>query len=105
MRKAEVTNQHAGNQKLPQARLYLNSATWGINELVSGRLIGYPFRFYIIGILASLRAVQHSLRNHDRNLSPAHQKVIDEWWNSPKTKGATELLFIRTARDQILKGG
>jgi hypothetical protein len=62
--------------KLPQARLYLKSAQWGIDELVKGKLIGYPFRFYMIGILASLRAVQHALRNHDRNISPSHQKAL-----------------------------
>jgi hypothetical protein len=91
--------------KLPQARLYLNSAHWGIDELVRGKLTGYPFRFYIIGILASLRAVQHALRNHDRHISPAHEKAIDEWWANPTTLNAPELEFIKTARDLILKEG
>jgi hypothetical protein len=91
-------------QKLPQARLYLKSAQWGIDELVKGKLVGYPFRFYMIGILASLRAVQHALRNHDRNISPSHQKVIDEWWNTTPLD-SPELSFIKTARDLILKEG
>ena len=90
--------------KLPQARLYLKSAQWGIDELVKGKLIGYPFRFYMIGILASLRAVQHALRNHDQNISPMHRKVIDEWWNTTPVDGP-ELSFIKFARDLILKEG
>ena len=91
--------------KLPQAHLYLESARWGIDELVRGKLSGYPFRFYIIGILASLRAVQHALWNHDRNISPAHEKAIAEWWKNPTTLNASELVFIKTARDLILKEG
>ena len=90
--------------KLPQARLYLKSAQWGIDELVKEKFEGYPFRFYMIGILASLRAVQHALRNHDRNISPAHRKVIDEWWNATPIDGP-ELSFIKLARDLILKEG
>ena len=91
--------------KLPQARLYLKSAQWGIGQLVDGKLIGYPFRFYLIGILASLRAVQHALFNHDATISPAHERVIGEWWNDPLVKNSSELLFIKTARDLILKEG
>lgn len=91
--------------KLPQARLYLKSAQWGIDELVRGKLMGYPFRFYMIGILASLRAVQHALRNHDRNISPLHRKVIDEWWGNTHIADSPELSFIKTARDLILKEG
>jgi hypothetical protein len=93
------------NLKLPQARLYLQSARWGIDEMVNGKLIGYPFRLYMIGILAALRAVQHALYKQDRNISAEHKKAIDEWWNSPTTKTAPELLFIKTARDLILKEG
>ncbi len=93
----------AENQKLPQARLYLRSAQWGINELVKGKLIDYPFRFYMIGILASLRATQRALWNHDRHISSAHQTAIDEWWNSATTKNVPELSFNKTARDLILK--
>ena len=92
------------NPKLPQVRLYLKSAQWGIDELVKGKLLGYPFRFYIIGILASLRAVQHALLNHDRNISTAHEKAIDEWRKSTPIDGP-ELSFIKSARRSILKGG
>jgi hypothetical protein len=92
-------------RKLPQARLYLKSAQWGIGQLVDGRLGGYPFRFHIIGILASLRAVQHALFNADATISTEHRKVIDEWWNDPRVKNSRELSFIKTARDLILKEG
>lgn len=90
--------------KLPQARMYLKSAVWGIDDLVEQKLIGYAFRFYMIGILASLRAVQHSLRNHDRHISSAHRKAIDEWWDKTPLD-EPNLKFIRTSRDLILKEG
>lgn len=90
--------------KLPQARMYLKSAQWGFDELLTKKLSGYAFRFYSIGILASLRAVQHALMNHDSTLSDEHKRLVEEW------RGATplstpELHFIRTSRDLILKGG
>jgi hypothetical protein len=99
------SNNLALTKKLPQARLYLKSAQWGVDELVNNKLIGYAFRFYMIGILASLRAIQHALWNHDRRISPTHERVIKEWWNDPTTKNAAELLFIRNARNLILKEG
>ena len=76
----------------------------GIEHMVSKRLNGYPFRLHLVGMLASLRAVQHSLWNHDRKLSETHKQVIDQWWaaTSPET---LELKFIRTARDSVLKEG
>lgn len=58
--------------KLPQARMYLKTAQWGFDELLAKQLSGYPFRFYLIGILASLRAVQHALKNYDSTLSAEH---------------------------------
>jgi hypothetical protein len=91
--------------KLPQARFYLNSARWGVDQLIDGKFIGEPFRFHIIGILASLRAVQHALRNHDAKISPAHKRVINEWWNDQRVKESADLAFIKTARDLVLKGG
>ena len=91
--------------KLPQARFYLNSARWGVDQLIDGKLIGEPFRFHIIGILASLRAVQHALRNYDAKISLAHKRVIDDWWNDQRVKESADLAFIKTARDLILKGG
>jgi hypothetical protein len=48
-------------QKLPQARMYLKSARWGFDRLQEQMPSGYEYRFYMIGILAALRAVQHSL--------------------------------------------
>jgi hypothetical protein len=47
--------------KLPQARLYLMAANFGIQELLAQRPMGTAYRFHVIGILASLRAVQHAL--------------------------------------------
>jgi hypothetical protein len=91
--------------RLPQARLYLKAARWGIEELIAHRLMGYAFRFYMIGILASLRAVQHALRNHDRYLSAEHRKILDEWWKQTGLSAPPELEFIRTSRDLILKEG
>lgn len=56
--------------------------------------------FFVAGILACLRAVQHSLLNHDRRLSPEHKAVIDEW------KKRTPIdLFVKNSRDLILKEG
>jgi hypothetical protein len=91
-------------KKLPQARMYWKIARYGVDELVSKMLIGYAFRLHLVAILASLRAVQHSLRNHDRTLSPQHKQVIDKWWNATPLS-TPELHFIRTSRDLILKEG
>jgi len=58
------------------------------------------FLFLVIGILASLRAVQHMLVNHDRKLSPQHKAAIDEW------KKLTPMnVFIEKSRNMILKEG
>jgi hypothetical protein len=91
--------------KLPQARFYLKSARWGLDRLINGKLFGDPFCFHVIGILASLRAVQHALRNHDAKISAEHCRVIDEWWNDPNVKASPDLAFIKTSHDLILKGG
>ena len=91
--------------KLPQARMYLKSAQWGFDEQLAKKLSDYAFRFYLIGILASLRAVQHSLRSHDSPLSDEHKRVIDEWWQDTSTPEPPELHFIRTSRNLILKRG
>jgi hypothetical protein len=89
---------------LPQARMYLKSARWGFDELLRKQLLGYPFRFYLIGILASLRAVQHALMNHDSTLSNEHKRVIKDWCQATPLS-TPELHFIRTSRDLLLKGG
>jgi hypothetical protein len=91
---------------LPQARMYWKSAQWGFEALLQEKLSGYGYRFFLIGILAALRAVQHSLNAHDRNLSPRHKEVISEWWK--KTADDTkipDLRFIKNARNLILKDG
>jgi hypothetical protein len=77
----------------------------GFAELIDRKYSGYAFRFFLIEILTSLRAVQHALRKHDRSTSLLHGKVIDEWWNDPKTIASAEWSFIKTSRDRILKIG
>jgi hypothetical protein len=91
--------------KLPQARMYLQSAQWGFDELLTKQLNGYAYRFYLIGILASLRAVQHALKNHDSTLSDEHRRVIKDWWQATPPPSTPELHFIQTSRNLILKGG
>jgi hypothetical protein len=66
--------------------MYLRSAVWGFDTLLRERLSGYGFRFHMIGILASLRAVQHALDAHDKELSPEHR--ID-WMKSGAILNAT----------------
>jgi hypothetical protein len=90
--------------ELPQARMYLQSAQWGFDELLRKQLLGYPFRFYLIGILTSLRAVQHALMYHDSTLSDEHKRVVKDWWQATPLS-TPELHFIRTSRDLILKRG
>jgi hypothetical protein len=86
--------------------LYLDAARWGFDQLIAQKLLGHAFRFQIIGILASLRAVQHALDGHDRDLSRDHQRVISEWWNRTKDDSKIpDLQFIRQARNLILKKG
>ena len=76
--------------RLPQARMYLRSAQWGFDELLTKQLSGTAVPFYLVGILASLRAVQHALKSADRMLSDEHKRVIDEWWKAtpPSNTGA-----------------
>jgi hypothetical protein len=94
------------DQKLPQSRMYLKSAKWGFDALLKQQLSDYGYRFYIIGILAALRAVQHSLHAHDRNLTLAHQRIIAAWWKKTSDpKLYPDLQFIKNARNQILKAG
>jgi hypothetical protein len=71
VREGEIADQPTAPRKLPQARMYLKSARWGFDRLLEKMPSGYEYRFYMIGILAALRAVQHSLYAHDRKLSPA----------------------------------
>jgi hypothetical protein len=60
------------------------------------------FLFLVAGILACLRAVQHSLLHHDRNLSPEHAAAVDEWKKRIPVDGR-EISFIKKSRDLILK--
>jgi len=50
--------------------------------------------FFVAGILAWLRAIQHSLLNHDRRLSPEHKAAIDEWEKRTPIDS-----FIKNSRD------
>jgi hypothetical protein len=90
--------------KLPQARMYLQSAQWGFDDLLKKRFEGRAFCFYLIGILASLRSVQHALMNHDSTLSNEHKRIIDDW-RQATPPSTPELDFIRRSRNLILKGG
>ena len=95
----------AAPEKLPQARMYLKSARWGFDRILEQKPSGYEYRFYMIGILAALRAVQHSLHAHDRKLSPAHERVISDWSAKTSIRDHPDLQFIKSARDQVLKAG
>ena len=87
-------------EKLPQARRYLRAARWGFDELLKKKLSGTAFVFYLIGILASLRAVQHALKSADSRLSDEHKRVIDKWWKATPLS-TPDLHFIRTSRDLL----
>jgi hypothetical protein len=94
------------DRKLPQSRMYLKSAQWGFSSMMEQKAEGYSFRFHIVGILAALRAVQHSLYAHDRLLSPVHKQVIGDWWRRTSNREQhPDLKFIKMARDLILKAG
>ena len=58
--------------------------------------------FLVAGILACLRAVQHALKHHDRELSLEHQAAIDAWFKRTPMDGK-EISFIKKSRDLILK--
>ena len=92
------------NRKLPQSRYYLGGAQYGIDALVAQRPMDEAFLFFVVGILASLRAVQHALLNHDSKLSDAHKAVI-ETWKKETPMDSPEIMFIKRSRDLILKEG
>ena len=100
-----MTEQHGKEPKLPQARMYWRSAKWGFEALLREKLTGTGYQFYMIGILAALRAVQHSLYEHDRELSPAHKRAIGDWWAKTSIRDHPDPQFIKNARDQVLKAG
>jgi hypothetical protein len=84
--------------------MYLKAAQWGFDELLAKRHLEDAFVFHLVGILASLRAVQHALKGYDRTLSEEHKRVIDEWWKATSLT-VPELHFIRTSRNLLLKAG
>jgi hypothetical protein len=92
------------NRKLPQSSYYLRAAKYGIDALLKERPMDEGFLFYTVGILSSLRAVQHALLNRDSTLSPEHKRVIEAWKKSTPFDGS-EITFIKTSRDLILKSG
>lgn len=92
------------NRKLPQSRHYLRAAQYGIDVLAADAPMDEAFLFFVVGVLASLRAVQHALLNHDSNLSDAHKAVIEAWRKQTPMDGP-EITFIKRSRDLILKGG
>jgi hypothetical protein len=96
--------------KLPHVRTYLRTAQWGFDQMNAAAIAGTfeggaDIRFFLIGILASLRAVQHSLKEGDATISPDHKRDINEWWSKTKLDAVPELKFIQTSRNLILKEG
>src|SRR5262249_4259722 len=90
--------------KLPPTGKYLESAQWGVDELVRKEILRHPLCVYVIGILTSLRAVQHALMHHDSTLSDEHKRVVEDWLQATPLS-TPELHFIRTSRNLILKRG
>jgi hypothetical protein len=88
------------NRKLPQSTYYLRAARAGIQMLDQQEPMDERYLFLVIGILASLRAVQHMLLNHDRKLSPEHEAAVAAW-----KKRAPKNSFIENSRNLILKEG
>ena len=62
------------------------------------------YLFLVIGILASLRAVQHSLLSHDSKFSKEHKAAIVDWKKRTPLDGK-EISFIKSSRDRILHEG
>ena len=91
-------------RKLPQSRHFLRAARYGIEELVKREPMDEGFMFFVVGILASLRAVQHALLTADSTLSQTHKAVIQQWKKDAPMDGA-EISFIKSSRDLLLKGG
>jgi hypothetical protein len=91
-------------KKLPQARYYLRAANYGIDALLAQHPMDEKFLFFVVGVLASLRAVQHALLNHDSTLSAQHKTAIEEWKRTTPMNGP-EITFIKNSRDLILKRG
>jgi hypothetical protein len=89
-------------EKLPAARRYLRAARWGLDALLSQKAMGAGYLFHAIGLLSALRACQSVLYKSDRKLSPRHDEVITEWWQSTKDfKQFPELDFIRKLEIQF----
>ena len=65
--------------KLPQARKFLRAARWGFDDLLANHRDGREFVFFVIGIVTIIRAVPQVLLNHDRHLSPDHERLIGAW--------------------------
>jgi hypothetical protein len=91
-------------RKLPQSRHYLRAARYGLEEIAKRQPMDAGFMFFVVGILASLRAVQHALLNADSTLSPTHKAVIEQWKRDTPMNGP-EISFIKSSRDLLLKAG
>jgi hypothetical protein len=50
-----------------------------------------------------LRAVQHLLCNHDRDLFREHKAAIDQWWKRTTPSDKPELAFLWTYATRSLK--
>ena len=78
----------------------------GMETPLDQKVTGTGYIFYVSGLLSTLRAVPHVLREHDCNLSPAHHTLITAWWKRTSNfKQHPEFDLIIRARNQILKDG
>jgi hypothetical protein len=92
------------NRKLPASTNCLRAARAGIQMLEEQKPMDDRYLFLVIGITASLRAVQHSLLSHDSTLSKKHEAAIDDWKKRTPLDGK-EISFIKGSRDRILHEG
>jgi hypothetical protein len=85
--------------KLPQARMYLQSAQWGFDELLTKQLNGYAYRFYLIGILAStpFRRIPRSIYEEARDVARALAKT-EAFEQSRRERKRIEMLFAHLKR-------
>jgi hypothetical protein len=90
------------NRKLPQSTYHLRAAMAGIQMLEEQKPMDDRLFFLVTGILACLRAVQHTLFYHDAKLSPQHKAAIADWKKRTSMNGK-EISFIKRSRDLILK--
>src|SRR5271156_1426143 len=91
------------NRKLPQSAHHLGAARAGIQLLEEQKPSDDRLLLFLVtGVLACLRAVQHTLFYHDAKLTPQHQAAIDDWKRRTPMDGK-EISFIKSSRDRIAR--